>query len=89
MTKTELVEKLIEKTSEKNAEKVLNAFIDTVKKALQNGEDITLVGFGKFEVRNRAERTAHNPQTGEQLKVPACRVPAFKPGKPFKDLLNN
>ena len=85
MNKKELVEKLIEKTGEKKAEKVLNAFIETVEEAVAAGDSVQLVGFGTFEVRERASREARNPKTGETLFVPAKKVPAFKPGKAFKE----
>ena len=85
MNKKELVEKLIEKTGEKKAEKVLNAFIETVKEAVAAGDSVQLVGFGSFESRERTSREARNPMTGETLFVPAKKVPAFKPGKAFKE----
>ena len=85
MNKKELVEKLIEKSGEKKAEKVLNAFIETVKEAVANGDNVQLVGFGTFEARERAARDARNPQTGATLKIAAHNVPAFRPGKAFKE----
>lgn len=85
MNKKELVEKLVKKTGEKNAEKVLNAFVETVKEAVAMGDNVQLVGFGTFEARERAAREARNPKTGEPIKIAACKVPAFKPGKGFKE----
>ena len=85
MNKKELVENLIEKSGEKKAEKVLNAFIETVKEAVANGDNVQLVGFGTFEARERAARDARNPQTGATLKIAAHNVPVFKPGKAFKE----
>lgn len=85
MNKKELVEKLIEKSGEKKAEKVLNAFVETVKEAVAKGDNVQLVGFGTFEARERASREARNPQTGETVFIPAKKVPAFKPGKGFKE----
>lgn len=87
MNKKELVEKLIEKSGEKKAEKVLNAFVETVKEAVAAGDTVQLVGFGTFEARERASREARNPQTGEVILIPAKKVPAFKPGKIFKEAL--
>ena len=56
--------------------------------AMTNGESVQLLGFGAFEVRERAERTGHNPKTGEAVKIAACKTPVFKPGKPLKDAVN-
>ena len=55
---------------------------------MTNGESVQLLGFGAFEVRERAERTGHNPKTGEVVKIAACKTPVFKPGKPLKDAVN-
>lgn len=85
MNKKELVEKLIEKTGDKKAEKVLNAFVETVKETLADGENVQLVGFGTFEVREKASRECRNPMTGEAIHVAAKKVPAFKAGKGFKE----
>ena len=90
MNKTELVAALAEKAevSKKDAEKVLNAFIETVQDAVKADDKVQLVGFGTFESKARAARDGKNPQTGEAIKIAACKVPAFKAGKAFKDLLN-
>ncbi|MBR2916299.1 MAG: HU family DNA-binding protein, partial [Clostridia bacterium] len=72
----------------KDAEKALNAFTETVEETLKKGDDIRLVGFGTFEVRERAARTGRNPQTGAEMKIAAAKVPAFKAGRALKDKLN-
>ena len=89
MNKTELVAALAEKAevSKKDAEKVLNAFIETVQDAVKADDKVQLVGFGTFESKARAAREGKNPQTGEVIKIAACKVPAFKAGKAFKDML--
>ena len=89
MNKTELVAALAEKAevSKKDAEKVLNAFVETVQDAVKADDKVQLVGFGTFESKARAAREGNNPQTGEKIKIAACKVPAFKAGKAFKDML--
>lgn len=89
MNKTELVAAIAEKAevSKKDAEKVLNAFIETVQGAVKADDKVQLVGFGTFESKARAAREGKNPQTGEKIKIAACKVPSFKAGKAFKDLL--
>ena len=89
MNKTELVAALAEKAevSKKDAEKVLNAFVETVQDAVKADDKVQLVGFGTFESKARAARDGKNPQTGEAIKIAACKVPVFKAGKAFKDLL--
>ena len=86
MNKTELVAAIAEKagTSKKDAEKVVNATFDVISEAMAKGDKISLVGFGTFEVRERAAREGKNPQTGEKIKIAACKVPAFKAGKALK-----
>ncbi|WP_039765984.1 MULTISPECIES: HU family DNA-binding protein [unclassified Caldicellulosiruptor] len=87
MNKTDLVSAMAEKSglTKKDAEKALNAFVDAVTEALSKGEKVQLVGFGSFEVRERAERVGRNPQTQEEIKIPATKVPVFKAGKMLKD----
>ena len=87
MNKTELVAAIAEKagTSKKDAEKVVNATFDVISEAMAKGDKISLVGFGTFEVRERAAREGKNPQTVEKIKIAACKVPAFKAGKALKD----
>lgn len=90
MNKTELVAAIAEKTelSKKDAEKALKAFIDVVTEELTKGEKIQLVGFGTFEVSERAAREGRNPQTGETMKIAASKSPKFKAGKALKDVVN-
>ena len=89
MNKKELIAQVAEKAqvSKKDAAAVVEATFETIANTLANGEKVQLVGFGNFETRNRAERTAKNPQTGELVKVPATTVPAFKPGAALKKLV--
>ena len=90
MNKTELVAAIAEKTelSKKDAEKALKAFTDVVAEELKKGEKIQLVGFGTFEVSERASREGRNPQTGATMKIAATKAPKFKAGKALKDLVN-
>ena len=90
MNKTELVAAIAKKTelSKKDAEKALKAFTDVVAEELKKGEKIQLVGFGTFEVSERAARTGRNPQTGAEMTIPASKAPKFKAGKALKDLVN-
>ncbi len=90
MNKTDLVAAMAEKAelSKKDSEKALKAFIDVVSEELQKGEKIQLVGFGTFEVSERAARTGKNPQTGAEIKIPASKAPKFKAGKALKDAVN-
>lgn len=90
MNKGELVEAIAKKAeiSKKDAENALNAFTETVGKALKKGDKVQLVGFGTFEVAKRAARTGRNPQTGKEIKIAASKAPKFKAGKALKDLVN-
>ena len=90
MNKAELVNAISEKTalSKKDAEKVLAAFTETVTESLTAGEKVQIVGFGSFEVVNRAARTARNPRTGEAVEIAASKAPAFNAGKALKDSVN-
>lgn len=87
MNKTELIAAVAEKAglSKKNAEVAVSAVIDSIVGGLKAGEKVSLLGFGTFEVRQRAARTGKNPQTGAAIKIPASKVPAFKAGKALKD----
>ena len=87
MNKVTLVAKIAEKSglSKKQAELALGAFIDSVTEALKEGDKVQLMGFGTFEVKERAARTGKNPATGATIEIPASKAPAFKPGKAFKD----
>ncbi|PSO49162.1 MAG: DNA-binding protein HU [Actinobacteria bacterium QS_5_72_10] len=66
----------------------LECVLDTITESLKAGEKVTITGFGSFEARDRSSRTARNPQTGESVRVPASKAPAFRPGKALKDALN-
>ena len=90
MNRTELVAAMAEKTqlSKKDADAALKAFIDVVAEELKKGEKIQLVGFGTFEVSERAAREGRNPQTGETMTISASKSPKFKAGKALKDLVN-
>ncbi len=90
MNKTDLVAAMAEQAevSKKDAEKVLKAFTDVVADELKKGGKIQLVGFGTFEVSERAAREGRNPQTGKTMKIAASKAPKFKAGKALKDMLN-
>ncbi len=90
MKKTELIEAIKESTglSKKDAEKALTATIDTIIKAVAEGDKVQLTGFGTFEQRQRNARTGVDPRTGNSIDIPASKVPAFKAGKAFKDIVN-
>ncbi len=90
MNKTELVAAVAEKAalSKKDAEKAVGAVVDTITAALADGDKVQLVGFGTFEVRERAARTGKNPRTGAAIKIEASKVPAFKAGQAFKNTVN-
>ncbi|THE13764.1 HU family DNA-binding protein [Bacillus timonensis] len=87
MNKTELVSAVAESAelSKKDATKAVDAVFEAVQNALSNGDKVQLIGFGNFEVRERAARKGRNPQTGEEIEIAASKVPAFKPGKALKD----
>ena len=90
MNKTELVAAMAEQTqlSKKDAEAALKAFIDVVSEEMKKGEKVQLVGFGTFEVSERAARTCRNPRTGEAINVDACKAVSFKVGKDLKETVN-
>ena len=90
MNKTELIAEIAERAeiSKKDAEKALKAFTDVVADELVKGEKVQLVGFGTFEVSERAAREGRNPKSGERMKIEASRSPKFKAGKALKDLVN-
>ena len=90
MNKAELIAAIAAKTGDtkKGVEATVNAFVDTVTEALLEGDKVQLVGFGSFEVRKRAARKGRNPQTKEEIKIPASKAPVFKAGKALKDLVN-
>ncbi len=90
MNKAELVAVMAERAdiTKKDAEKALKAFTEIVGEELKKGEKIQLVGFGTFEVSERAARTGRNPQTGAEMKIAASKAPKFKAGKALKDKVN-
>lgn len=87
LNKTDLINQVSESTelSKKDVTKVIDAVFEAIAGALQNGDKVQLVGFGNFEVRERSARKGRNPQTGEEIEIPASKIPAFKPGKALKD----
>lgn len=89
MNKTDLVKRVAEKVgmSENGAGQVVTTTFDVIETALIRGERVTLMGFGTFEVVNRAARTGRNPRTGEMIRIPAVQMPRFRPGKALKDAL--
>ena len=90
MNKTELIAAVAEKAeiSKKDSEKALKAFVDVVTEQLKAGDKVQVVGFGTFEVSERAAREGRNPQTGETMKIAACKAPKFKAGKALKAAIN-
>ncbi|MBG9475865.1 HU family DNA-binding protein [Priestia megaterium] len=87
MNKTELVDAVATKSelTKQDSKKAVEALFETISNTLAQEEKIQLVGFGTFEIRERAERTGRNPQTGEEMTIPASKAPAFKPGKELKE----
>ena len=90
MNKADLIAAIAAKTGEtkKSAEASVNAFVDVITESLVKGDKVQLVGFGSYEVRKRAARKGRNPQTKEEIKIPASKAPVFKAGKALKDLVN-
>lgn len=90
MNKAELVAKIVEETSisKKTSEELLNALTELISEELKKGEKVQIVRFGAFETRKKAARKGTNPQTGEQIKIPASIAPVFKAGKSLKDTIN-
>ena len=90
MTKIEFVDAVAKETEwkKKDAEEAINAVVKVITNALVAGEKLSIVGFGTFEVVERAAREGRNPQTGESIMIKACKMPKFKPGKAFKELIN-
>ena len=87
MNKAELINAISKKTekSKASSEKYLDALTETISEELTKGNKIQLVGFGSFEVRVRAARKGHNPQTNQEIRIPACKAPVFKAGKLLKE----
>ncbi|KKN85047.1 hypothetical protein LCGC14_0282160 [marine sediment metagenome] len=90
MNKQDLITAMSEQTmmTKAQCEGALNALLDTVSNTLARGESVSLIGFGRFDVRKREERSGRNPQTGKPLLLPAKNVPAFKPGSQLKAVVN-
>jgi DNA-binding protein HU-beta len=90
MNKGELIAALAAKTemSKKDSEAVLNGLLDVIAETITKGEKVQLIGFGTFEAKSRPARVARNPRTGEAVKIPAGKAPAFKAGKALKDIVN-
>lgn len=90
MNKSQLIEKIAESAdiSKASAGRALDSFIESVTGALKEGDSVALVGFGTFNVRDRAARTGRNPQTGATIEIAAAKVPSFKAGKALKDACN-
>ena len=87
MTKAELIAVVGEKAglTKKDADKAVSAVLEAITETLANGEKVSLVGFGTFEVKERAERMGHNPRNGEAMTIPASKAPTFKAGKALKE----
>ena len=90
MTKAELINALVEDTSlpKKDCEAFLNSFTAQITKSLKAGNDVSLIGFGSFTVKDRPARTGRNPRTGDAIQIAACKVAGFKAGKPLKEAIN-
>ena len=91
MTKAELVDEVARNSdlSKKDAEVIVQTFLDSIIESLKSGTKVELRGFGSFRLRSRSERKGRNPKTGDQVHVPAKKVPYFKPGKELKELINS
>ncbi|HIZ71082.1 MAG TPA: HU family DNA-binding protein [Candidatus Atopostipes pullistercoris] len=89
--KADLIEGVVSKTelTKKDATAAVEALFDVVTETLADGERVQVIGFGSFEVRDRAARKGRNPQTGDEIEIPATKVPAFKAGKGLKDAVKN
>ena len=90
MNKSELIDAIAGKSglTKADAGRALDGFIQSVEEALKNGDSVALVGFGTFEVKDRAERKGRNPQTGEEITLKAAKIPSFKAGKSLKDIVH-
>ncbi|OHT24705.1 DNA-binding protein HU [Providencia stuartii] len=90
VNKSQLIDQIASEAniSKAAAGRVVDAFVASVTGSLSKGDDVALVGFGTFTVRERAARTGRNPQTGKEIKIAAAKVPAFRPGKGLKDAVN-
>jgi DNA-binding protein HU-beta len=90
MNKAELISAVAQQSglTKKDSEAAIDAFVSTVEETLSKGDKVVLVGFGTFEVKKRAARIGRNPQTKEEIKIPASKAPVFKAGKSLKDTVN-
>lgn len=90
MTKTELINAVAEKNAmnKKDADKLVNSVFETISETLASGDKVAIVGFGTFEVRERAARIGHNPKTKEKIQIPASLLPVFKAGKVLKEAVS-
>jgi len=90
MNKSEIISSIAQKSdlSKKDAEKALDAFVESIEEALVKGDKVQLVGFGSFEVRERAARKGRNPQTKAEILIQASKAPIFRVGKALKDMVN-
>lgn len=90
MNKNELITAVAEKAgiSKKDSESAVNAVVDAITESLKKGDKVQIVGFGTFEVKDRAARTGRNPATGEPVEIPASYAPTFKAGKALKEAVN-
>lgn len=90
MSKQELIKSMAERSglTKKDSERALNVLLECIQEALSKGEKVQLVGFGTFEIKERAERKGRNPQTGEEILIPATVVPIFKAGKVLKEAVS-
>lgn len=90
MNKSELIAAVAERTgmNKKEAEAAVNAMLAAITDTLKKGDKVQLVGFGSFEVHDRAARQGHNPRTKQAIDIPASKAPVFKPGKALKDAVN-
>ncbi|ACL77377.1 HU family DNA-binding protein [Ruminiclostridium cellulolyticum] len=90
MNKSELIDKMAEKSglTKKDSDKALNAMLESVEEALTGGDKVQLIGFGSFEVKQRAARKGRNPQTMEEINIPESKAPVFKAGKDLKEMIN-
>ncbi len=91
MTKNEVIDAVADSSgmTKKDTETIINTLGEVIKEALAKGEEVRFIGFGSFEVKDRAGRKGRNPQTGEEIEIPAAKVPVFKCGKLLKSAVNN
>lgn len=91
MTKNEVIDAVADSSgmTKKDTETIINTLGEVIKEALAKGEEVRFIGFGSFEVKDRARRKGRNPQTGDEIEIPAAKVPVFKCGKLLKSAVNN